>query len=217
MAAQNPPKQPSLAEPQRLDAAHRGAWHPGKQSSRSFPLSSWIFPPLSSAPLVPSFSLSVSLPPPPPRLLLLLRRPRVLAQLHLEPFSSYLASTSASLLRDGTTTSSSLPPSRVLSLLVLFLYFHPVLPALLFSPGRLPSSSSVSVSPKSPARPDHPRMRIIRDGLLFSSPFPSRLRLATCYPDCLRYEAQHTATWKEPRARGEAVRGRGRRGGREGR
>lgn len=74
-----------MAEPQRLDAAHRGTWHPGKQSSRSFPLSSWIFPPLSSVPLVPVFSLSIPLPPPPPRLLLLLRPPCVLARLHLEP------------------------------------------------------------------------------------------------------------------------------------
>lgn len=39
--------------------------------------------------------------------------------------------------------------------------------------------------------------------LSFSS---SYLRLITCYPNCLRYEAQHTATWKEPRTRGETVR-----------
>lgn len=91
------------------------------------------------------------------------------------------------------------------------------LPALLFSPGRFPSSSSVSVSSEPPTRPDHPHVRIIRDGLLFVSPSPWRLHLATCYPDCLRYEARHTATWKVPRARGKAVRSRGRRGGREGR
>lgn len=199
MAAQNPPKPPSLAEPQRLDAAHRGTWHPGKQSSRSFPLSSWIFPPLSSAPLVHVFSLSI--PPPLPCLLLLLRLPRVLARLHLEPLSSYLACTSASLLRrddDVVVVAAVAHASRPLSLL------SPCPPCSFVLPRCLPSSSSVSVSSEPSARPDHPRVRIIRDGLLFSSPSPWRLRLATC-SDCLRYEARHTATWKE-RVRGKAVR-----------
>lgn len=82
-----------------------GTLYPGKQSSRSFPLSSRIFPPLSYAPLVLVFSFSPSpsiylavATPPPPRFLLLLRH-RVLARLHLGPLSSYLARTSVSLLR----------------------------------------------------------------------------------------------------------------------
>lgn len=106
-----------MADPQRLDTAHRGSWHPGKQSSRSFPLSSWIFPPLSSAPLIPVFSLSLPLPSPPPRLLFL-RPPHVLAQLHLEALSSYLASTSASLLRrDVAVVAAVARAPRPLSLL----------------------------------------------------------------------------------------------------
>lgn len=94
--------------------------------------------------------LSAVATPPPPRFLLLLR-PRILARLHLGSLSSYLAPTSASLLRRLRRRYH-----RCCALSLSFSTF--TLPSLLFCfPSWLPSSSSVSVSPEPPAHPEHPR------------------------------------------------------------
>jgi len=184
-------------------------WYPGKQSSCSFPLSSRIFPPLSSAPLILIFSLSVQLPP-----RRLHRRPVFFSffvllasslRLHLEPGLFLSCSYPASLLRRDddvvvvivvvvvvivVTAVARAPAPRSLSLLS---------PSPLFCFPGLPSSSSVSVSPEHPGAPRSPPST--PSETISSSPLllPRVHRLATCYPDCLRYEARHTATWKEPR------------------
>lgn len=110
-----------------------------------------------------SLYLSAVATPPPPRFLLLLR-PRILARLHLGSLSSYLAPTSASLLRRRRRRYH-----RCCALSLSFSTF--TLPSLLFCfPSRLPSSSSVSVlAAEPPAHPKHPQA--YRTEMVFSFPF----------------------------------------------
>lgn len=142
--------------------------------------------------LVLSFYLSAVATPPLPCFLLLLR-PRILVRLHLGWLSSYLAPTSAFLLRRRRRRYHH---RCVLSLLALFLYFHPALPALLFP---RPASflffgvgfAGAADAPRTP--PDVPSEMVS-----FPLPLPDAfvLPLATL---CV------TATWKKPRIRGEAA------------